>query len=75
VTIAARLYFLRMRGFFLRMRGILKIFSENLILFEDIFREIETFFNYCVGFSRIARLFKYIFSEIEAFFKVYITGF
>jgi hypothetical protein len=35
-AIAARL--------FLRMRGILKIFSENMILFEDIFREIVAFF-------------------------------
>jgi hypothetical protein len=61
------------RGFFgnarlfLRMRGILKIFSEAFlkisILFEDIFREIESF----LINVKIVRLFEYLFSEIEVF--------
>jgi hypothetical protein len=37
-------------------------FIKISIIFEDFFREIETF-------SRIARLCKYIFSGIEAFLK------
>jgi hypothetical protein len=35
-----------------------------LILFEDIFREIEALFNECEGFSKIAMIFKFIFSGL-----------
>jgi hypothetical protein len=55
------------RGYFLRMRGF--FFFNISILFEDIFRKIEAFFNQCEGFSKIARLFKDILIEIEAFLK------
>jgi hypothetical protein len=72
IVALCRNVFLRMRGYFLSMRVIFKKISENIfsiskisILFEDIFREIVAFFNYCEGFSKIARFFQYNFSRID----------
>jgi hypothetical protein len=48
VAIAARLFFLKIRGFFLRMCYILKIFSENLRLFlinVRVFQRFRGFLN------------------------------
>jgi hypothetical protein len=45
VAIAAKLFLLRMQGFFLKDCMAFEAFLKISILFEDIFRETEAFFN------------------------------
>jgi hypothetical protein len=56
------------RGSFLRMRG---FFLRILILFEDSFKEIENFLNYCEGFYRFGGFLYTFLVKIEAFLKAF----
>jgi hypothetical protein len=56
-----------MRGFFLRIRVILKIFSEKLRLFKNIYSGIEAFLRLCEAFQKIIGFFKTFKEKLKLF--------